>query len=80
MIEIDLSVEQIAIAMLDQMGALRKLVANLSESLVAMNSMIEHHTKVLAGHQRVVEVIAGELGIPLQGVDPVALQSPPPLN
>jgi hypothetical protein len=78
--ETDNSVEQITIAMLDQMTALRKVVANLTESLVGMNAMTEKHTKVLEGHQRVIEVIAGELGIPLQRVDPDSPPSPSPLN
>ena len=76
----DGSVESIAIAMLDQITALRKLVSNLSESLVGMNAMTEKHTKVFEGHQRVIEVIAGELGIPLHRVDPDSPPSPSPLN
>lgn len=80
MSETDGTVESIAIEMLNQMGALRKLVSNLSESLVAMNAMLEKHTKVLEGHQRVIEVIAGELGIPLHRVDPDSPPSPSPLN
>lgn len=55
MTETDGSVEQVAIAMLDQMSALRKFVSNLSESLVGMKAMIEKHTKVLAGYQRVID-------------------------
>lgn len=80
MTESDGTVESIAIEMLNQMGALRKLVSNLSESLVAMNAMLEKHTRVREGHQRVIEVIADELGIALQRDDPNAPQSPSPLN
>ena len=45
-----------------------------------MNAIVERHTKVLAGHERIIEALAGELGVPVQDVDPDAPQSPPPLN
>jgi hypothetical protein len=70
----------IAIEMLNQLGALRRLVTNLNQALVAMNAMVERHTKVLAGHQRIIEALARELGVRVQDVDPDAPQSPPPLN
>ena len=76
----DRTIEQLAIQMLDQVGALRRLVVNQQDTLAGITALLERHTKALAGHKRIIEGLAGELGVPVQDVDPDAAQSPPPLN
>jgi uncharacterized coiled-coil protein SlyX len=76
----DQTIEVIAGQVLDQMAAMRKLVANQTEALAGINALLKNHTQALAGHQRIIEALAGELGVPVQDVDPDAPQSPPPLN
>ena len=71
----DHTISQLAIQMLDQMTAVRKLVANQNEALAGINALLKNHTQALATHQRIIEAIGAELGIAFDAAEPDA-QSP----
>lgn len=76
----DDTTSQLAIQMLDQLSDWRKLLTSPAEALAGIHALLKNHTQALAGHQHIIEALAGELGVPVQDVDPDAPQRPPPLN